>query len=156
MTKNKYYVSNRIMKDFRTYFTMLAVEFVIDFGGKVLLVRRKEDPKKGQWHIPGGRVYKTEDARKAAVRVAKQETGLPCKIIKEMPPSREIIPGKGWPRDGIYDAYCLVYLMKPASRKAKIRIDSTSREWMFADHIQSSFNPYLKRILKNSKVFKKA
>lgn len=152
---NRYYVSKGFLSRTRSYFTVFVVELVIDFGGKALLVRRKEEPLKGQWFVPGGRVYKTEPVEKAAVRVAMQETGLRCRVMRQLPPSREIFAGykgKNMPKDGVFDTIGMVFLMKPAG--GQIRLDSTSSEYMLVDRIRRDFHPYLKRILRSGGVLR--
>ncbi len=151
--KNKYSVSRKLLNKFRSNFTILVVELVIDFGGRILLIKRKEEPLKGQWFIPGRRIYKEEDTEKAAIRVAKEETGLDCKIIRQLPSSREIYHAQGT-EDGVYDTYGVVFLMKPINKRQKVCIDNTSSDYMFTEKIESGFNPHLKKILKNSGIFK--
>ncbi|NJW53196.1 NUDIX domain-containing protein [Salinimicrobium oceani] len=43
---------------------------------KVLLVKRKKDPYKGQWAIPGGFLEEKETLEEGAKRELKEETGL--------------------------------------------------------------------------------
>jgi 8-oxo-dGTP diphosphatase len=43
---------------------------------QVLLTRRNVPPFKGQWCIPGGHIDRYEPAREAAIREAREETGL--------------------------------------------------------------------------------
>ena len=42
----------------------------------MLLVRRANDPSRGLWSLPGGRVEAGETAREAAAREVYEETGL--------------------------------------------------------------------------------
>jgi len=44
--------------------------------GKILLTRRNIGPFKGQWCLPGGHIDEFENTREAAVREAKEATGL--------------------------------------------------------------------------------
>jgi ADP-ribose pyrophosphatase YjhB (NUDIX family) len=50
--------------------------------GKVLLVRRKFDPREGMWTLPAGFVEADEDAAACAVREMKEETNLDVEIVR--------------------------------------------------------------------------
>ena len=47
---------------------------------KVCLVRRKFEPKMGQWSLPTGFMEWDEDVTETAVREAKEETGLDVRL----------------------------------------------------------------------------
>lgn len=49
---------------------------VFDEHGRVLLIRRKNDPFKGQYAFPGGFIEVGETAENAARRELKEETGI--------------------------------------------------------------------------------
>ena len=49
--------------------------------GKILLIRRKYDPFKGKWALPGGFVEYGERVENTVVREVYEETGLKTKII---------------------------------------------------------------------------
>lgn len=49
---------------------------ITDGDGRLLLVRRAHEPYHGCWDIPGGFCDKHEHPRDAAVREAREETGL--------------------------------------------------------------------------------
>jgi len=58
----------------------LTVDAVIKRGDMVVLIKRKYDPFKGCWAIPGGFVEYGETVDDAVVREAKEETGLEVEI----------------------------------------------------------------------------
>ncbi|MGY1604168.1 NUDIX hydrolase [Geodermatophilus sp. SYSU D00815] len=49
---------------------------VRDAAGRLLLVRRGQEPSRGLWSLPGGRVEPGETAEQAVVREVREETGL--------------------------------------------------------------------------------
>jgi 8-oxo-dGTP diphosphatase len=57
---------------------------VID-ASRILLVRRAKDPGRGLWCLPGGRQELGETVAQAAVREAREETGLAVEPAAHMP-----------------------------------------------------------------------
>jgi 8-oxo-dGTP diphosphatase len=55
---------------------LIGVGAIIIEGDRVLLVKRSHPPIQGQWSIPGGVLEVGEFVREAAVREAREETGL--------------------------------------------------------------------------------
>lgn len=54
----------------------VAADLVIEHDEKIVLIKRKFDPFKGMWCLPGGHVEHGEQVETAAKREAKEETGL--------------------------------------------------------------------------------
>ena len=55
---------------------MLTADCMVTRGGKVLLVRRGNEPFKGCWVLPGGFMEMDETIEHCAVRELQEETGL--------------------------------------------------------------------------------
>jgi ADP-ribose pyrophosphatase YjhB (NUDIX family) len=53
---------------------------VHDAAGRLLLVRRANDPGRGQWSLPGGRVEPGESDASAVARELREETGLEVRV----------------------------------------------------------------------------
>jgi 8-oxo-dGTP diphosphatase len=55
---------------------LVGVGAVLICEGKILLEKRKNDPGKGKWSIPGGLVELGENVEQTVVREVEEETGL--------------------------------------------------------------------------------
>jgi 8-oxo-dGTP diphosphatase len=71
---------------------------VLDDAGRLLLIKRGHPPSAGRWSIPGGRVEEGETLEQAAVREAREETGLD--VVVGAVAGRVELPGVG---DEVYD-----------------------------------------------------
>jgi 8-oxo-dGTP diphosphatase len=67
---------------------------VVDGEGRVVLVHR---PRYDDWTLPKGKLDPGESFEEAAIREVEEETGLRCRLIRELP-SIEYPDAKGRPK----------------------------------------------------------
>ncbi len=130
-----------------------CVDVIIHDNKRVLLVQRDEEPAKDEWWVIGGRILKGERFEDAVKRKIKEEVGLNGEIEKRIG-TYELIFDKGNSNDarkGTH-AVAVVYLAKLFEER-KIELDETSRNYKWIGEIEESLHPYLKKVLKDSKVF---
>lgn len=61
-----------------------GVGMLIEMEGGIVLIQRGNPPHKGEWTLPSGFVEADESAEEAAIREAKEETGLTVEIVEMM------------------------------------------------------------------------
>jgi len=70
------------MLDFKTFgiiiknAPLISLDICLVYEEKILLCQRKNEPLKGQWFTPGGRIYKNETWQYALLRIVQTELGL--------------------------------------------------------------------------------
>ncbi len=60
----------------------LTVDGAVVKNNEILLIKRKNNPFKNKWALPGGFVEYNENVEDAVIREIKEETGLNTKIKK--------------------------------------------------------------------------
>ena len=61
---------------------LVSIDLCLICNGQILLGKRRNEPLKGTWFAPGGRIYKNETWQDALLRIVKAELGL-CDIAVE-------------------------------------------------------------------------
>jgi 8-oxo-dGTP diphosphatase len=74
--------SDKIAAMNRTDGILVGVAGVIwNEAGQVLLIRRRNPPRAGQWSLPGGKLERGESLHQALRREIREETGLEVEIL---------------------------------------------------------------------------
>lgn len=116
---------------------ILCVDIVVKHKGKNLLVKRRREPAKGKWWVPGGRVLKGETIERAAKRKMKEEAGINIKIIKLLGYyEKHFKENEFGLKSGIH-AVSIVVLAEPLS--LNIKLDGQSSDWCFSATLPKDF-----------------
>ena len=118
-----------------------SVEAIILKDDKLLFLRRKNNPVKGQWWFPGGRIRKGETLQEALVREVKEETGLTVTTSKLVNVYSRIFDK----RHDITIAY--VCKCKPD----KITLNNEHSEYKYTKKPPKNIDPYLNEVIKDLK-----
>jgi 8-oxo-dGTP diphosphatase len=97
---------------------VLTVDVLIRKDDGYVFVKRKNEPYKGCWAIPGGLVEYGETLEQAAMREAKEETGLGVKLIRLVGVYSDLT------RDPRGHYISIVYLAEAVSGKLKAATDA--------------------------------
>jgi ADP-ribose pyrophosphatase YjhB (NUDIX family) len=106
----------------------VAAAVLVEQNGRVLLVRRANEPFCGLWTLPAGFVDADEDPAQAASRECLEETGLTVRITRVL----DVIAGREHPRGAdfiiIYGADVLGGDLLPAD-------DADAADWFTRDQL---------------------
>jgi ADP-ribose pyrophosphatase YjhB (NUDIX family) len=106
---------------------IVGVGAVVLDGDRVLLVRRGNEPLKGQWSLPGGAVEVGETLEAAVAREVLEETGLQV----EVGPMIDVLDRIRVDRDGRtrYHFVLIDYLCRPTGGTLCCATDAADATW---------------------------
>jgi colanic acid biosynthesis protein WcaH len=139
------WVPEPLYREFITRLPIACVDVAIVHRGAVLLVKRKDDPARGQWWVPGGRVRKGEKLRETAARKAREEAGLECHVGPIVHTAETIFPdGPGGIPVHSINACFFLY---PTRSDARPRLDRHHAGAKWVRTIADDLHPYVVRCL---------
>ena len=106
-------------------FPIPSVSAIIIKGRKILLIKRKNEPGKGLWSIPGGVIKPGEDIISALKRECFEETNLLCEPICLFDIFQLIIRDE----QGIKYHYIIFDFLVKAEGEAKAGSDAEDAQW---------------------------
>lgn len=100
---------------------------IVNASGEYLLVKRNNQPLKGEYWLPGGRLMKNETLREAVKRKMNQELGIDVEIEKLLGFFETVFKKTTVDVVGGFHAVSFVFLLKPLQEK--IVLDNQSSNW---------------------------
>jgi len=113
---------------------IVGVGVVIIKDGKILLEKRKYEPGKGKWSIPGGLVELGENVEQTVIREVKEETGLDV----EKPEHIDVIDNVIRDANGEikYHFVIIDYFVKLKGGTTKAASDAEELRWVPFDEVE--------------------
>lgn len=136
-------IPEQTYKEILRVMPVCCVDLVITYNDKYLLLKRAKEPAKGQWWLPGGRIRKNEKIRNAALRKAREETGLDCEFVSEMGVNEGIF--EAGPFGFGVHTVGIVCLLKAKTDKVKLDSNHTTFKWddKIDDNLDKNIMPFL-------------
>lgn len=133
---------------------IVCVDLCIRNKGKLLLVKRNNEPAKDQWWLPGGRLWKNETLEQCAWRKLKEETNMDNgKIIVRVGPYETMF--KEAPFDittGVHSVNVAFLIEVDDTSNLKFDKNHSGAQWF--GKMEQYWHIYLKQVIRDCKVFK--
>jgi len=127
---------------------IIGVGAVIIKDGKILLEKRKNEPGKGKWSIPGGLVELGESIEETVIREVREETGLEV----EEPEHIDVVDNVVRDENGEvkYHFVIIDYFVKLKGGTMKAMSDAEELRWVTFDEVEKydltiTFREFLQR-----------
>jgi 8-oxo-dGTP diphosphatase len=106
----------------------VAAAVLIEDDGRVLLVRRTNEPFRGLWTLPAGFINGGEDPAEAAARECLEETGLSVRVKRVL----DIISGREHPRGA---DFIIIYQAEVLGGELRPDDDADAVEWFTRNNL---------------------
>ncbi len=113
---------------------LVGVGAVLICNGKILLEKRKNEPGKGKWSIPGGLVELGESVEETVIREVHEETGL----LVEKPEHIDVVDNVTRDENGEikYHFVIIDYFVKLKGGTLKASSDAEELRWVAFDEVE--------------------
>ena len=106
--------------------------------GQYLLIRRANEPLKGQWWVIGGRVLKGETLEQAVVRKVREEVGLKVSSAKPIGYYEGVSETNPFGLSTPQHSVSVVFSAEIDDQQ-QVRLDNQSTEWKYSHELPKRF-----------------
>lgn len=113
---------------------IVSIGAIIMQNGKILLEKRKNDPGRDKWSIPGGIVELGENPEQTVIREVHEETGL----VVDSPELIDVVNSVSLDESGKVKYHFVIvdYFVKLRSGTARAASDAAKLEWVRLDEVE--------------------
>lgn len=111
----------------------VSVAVAVRDGDRLLITRRKNEPRRGRWALPGGVIEVGETVREAAVRELQEECGIEIQPLRVVDVADRVFRDE---EGRVQYHYVLVVLLsKYLSGEVKSSSDIDAAEWVQEENL---------------------
>ena len=147
------YISEDLFEAFTSRLPECCVEIVLENDDEVLVAKRANEPAKGEWFWPGGRVYKGESLDQAARRVANEELDIDVTLVRKLGVYSHFwetsAVGGGPSRHTVN----IVFHARPLEPSPSIMLDDQHNDYRFLSSIEPDLHRYVRTYLEDGDFF---
>ncbi|MBD3262467.1 MAG: NUDIX domain-containing protein [Candidatus Altiarchaeales archaeon] len=139
------WVDDNLYKQILKNVPISCVDIAILHEGRILLVKRKDEPGAGRLWLPGGRVYKGELMRETAARKALEEVGISCNV-GPIVHTAETIFDTGYGGIPVHSIN-ICFFLYPTKCPVEVQLDSHHDGHVWVDTVPPDLDKYVRDCL---------
>ena len=139
------FIEGSLYKEIISNIPILCVDIIIEYKKRFLLVKRKYEPLKGNWWVPGGRVEIGELTEESCKRKIFEELGFNVNEDLKLYGLYEDKFDKSSMGNHLYHTVSFVYKLD-LNENPGIKVDETSSDWSFFEELPERFVKNLRRV----------
>ena len=143
------YVDSELYQDLHKSVSITCQDITINYQREILLLKRDNEPAKGEWWPVGGRLLRGVKGIEAIKKLVKREIGLEISEIKFLGTARTLFDTSPFNHNSGTDTVNILYF---AEAKEKIRLDRLHEDFLLItpeEYIKKreEFNEYTKYLV---------
>jgi colanic acid biosynthesis protein WcaH len=143
------YIPEKLYRKIQKVLPIACVDLLVKYDKGVLLCKRKNNPAKDRFWLPGGRIFKGESLEHAVKRKLKEETGLKAKSIKFVGNYTNYFKKGfyGFP----FHAVISVFLVEAENKP--IKLDNQHSDFKIVKKLDNKLPAYIRQVIIDSGIF---
>src|SRR3989338_2571509 len=148
MSAMKGFIPPEKYKEILDLIAIPCLDVVARHQGKFLLIKRENEPEKGRWGLPGGRIFKSETFVQAANRKLKEEANLTGTIVKITGPYETFFKEAPFGiTSGVHSVNVAVLMDVEDITPLRFDKNHSGAQWFSA--IGPDWHPYVRQVLRD-------
>ena len=141
----KGWIDRDLFLKIRESMPLASVDILAVHEGRLLLMRRANNPGKGIWFLPGGRIRYGETIEETVLRELDEETGLTARNVE----------AKGSMTHFWSDAHYVTTIHRVDVAGSEIRMDDEHDGYMWVSELPDDAHPLVREMAERAGIFEK-
>lgn len=146
-------IPDELFGEFTARMPECCVEVVVEIDDGVLLARRTNEPTKGEWFWPGGRLYKGEPLKSAARRIAAEELGIDVDVHELLGVYSHVWESSAVEGNPSRHTVNTVFRVSPSGHDFEITLDDQHDDYRILTEPDGDLHEYVRRYVEDGDLF---
>ena len=147
-------IPEKIYSKIHALMPIACVDLVVWREGQVLVLKRKDEPLRGGWFVPGGRVLRDEHLSYACARIVRDEACLESGFPRFVGYDETMFDTDPFHHGKGTHTVNLIFAVPGADGRVKLSSRHSAYQWLEPYEIvrNSDYHPYIRRIVQKAQL----